>query len=222
MNAFIRIGQVRVLGALAVVTFLSACGGGQPPPVAQASPEGSAGASTAGSDAGQINGAGATFPNPIYSKWFSEYAKSHPDVRINYQPIGSGGGIRQLTAQTVFFGATDGPMTDDQLRTAPGPIVHLPTVLGAVVPVYNVPGLTADLKFSGPLLAAIYLGKVRKWNDAAITRENPGANLPATDIAVAHRSDGSGTTYIWVDYLSKISPGFKDKVGVATSVNWPV
>src|SRR6266850_201133 len=170
----------------------------------------------------QINGAGATFPNPIYSKWFSEYNKLHPNVEINYQSIGSGGGIRQLLSQTVFFGATDGPMTDDQLRTAPGPILHLPTVLGAVVPVYNVPGFTGELKFSGPLLADIYLGKVKKWNDAAITRENPGAKLPATDIAVAHRSDGSGTTYIWVDYLSRISPEFKDKVGVATSVNWPV
>src|SRR6266545_112121 len=223
MSAFIRAGQVRVLGVLVVAALLSACGGGQTPPQGQASPAlPGQGSATSEGGGGQINGAGATFPYPIYSKWFSEYAKSHPDVRINYQSIGSGGGIRQLTAQTVFFGATDGPMTDDQLRTAPGPILHLPTVLGAVVPVYNVPGLTGDLKFSGPLLADIYLGKVKKWNDAAITRENPGAKLPATDIAVAHRSDGSGTTYIWVDYLSKISPEFKDKVGVATSVNWPV
>ena len=203
-----------------MATLLSACGGNQTPPAAQGSPGQGEATSTGAAD--QINGAGATFPNPIYSKWFSEYAKLHPDVRINYQPIGSGGGIRQLTAQTVFFGATDGPMTDDQLRIAPGPILHLPTVLGAVVPVYNVPDFTGELKFSGPLLADIYLGKVKKWNDAAITRENPGAKLPATDIAVAHRSDGSGTTYIWVDYLSKVSPEFKDKVGVATSVNWPV
>src|SRR6266850_583336 len=223
MNGFIRAGQVRVLGALAVATLLYACSGGQAPPAGQASPAlpGQGEATSAGA-ADQINGAGATFPNPIYSKWFSEYAKLNPDVRINYQPIGSGGGIRQLLSQTVFFGATDGPMTDDQLRTAPGPILHLPTVLGAVVPVYNVPGFTGELKFSGPLLADIYLGKVKKWNDAAITRENPGVKLPATDIAVAHRSDGSGTTYIWVDYLTKISPEFKSKVGVATSVNWPV
>src|SRR5205814_461944 len=166
--------------------------------------------------------AGATFPYPIYSKWFSEYGRSHPDVQINYQSIRSGGGIRQLTEQTVFFGASDGPMTDEQLKQAPGPIVHLPTVLGGVVPIYNVPGLSGDLQFSGPLLADIFLGKVKKWNDPAIAGENAGLKLPATDIAVAHRSDGSGTTYIFVDFLSKTSPEFKDKVGVATSVNWPV
>jgi len=169
----------------------------------------------------QINGAGATFPNPIYSKWFSEYNKLHPNVQINYQPIGSGGGIRQLTNQTVFFGASDGPMTDEQLKAAPGAVLHFPTVLGAVVPVYNLPGIT-DLKFSGPVLADIYLGKIKKWNAPAIAKLNPGVKLPATDIAVAHRSDGSGTTYIWVDYLSKVSPEFKDKVGVNSSVNWPV
>jgi phosphate transport system substrate-binding protein len=169
----------------------------------------------------QINGAGATFPYPIYSKWFSEYNKLKPNVRINYQSIGSGGGIRQITNGTVFFGATDGPMTDDQLRAAPGPILHFPTVLGADVPVYNIPGIEADLKFTGPLLADIFLGKVTKWNDAALTKLNPGVQLPATDITVVHRSDGSGTTYIWVDYLAKVSPEWKQKVGVATSVNWP-
>src|SRR5258707_5076902 len=223
MNAIIRMGQVRVVGALAVATLLCACGGGQTPPVAQGSPESSGtGAAAAGGEAGQINGAGATFPNPIYSKWFSEYAKSLPDVRINYQPIGSGGGIRQLTAQTVFFGATDGPMTDEQLKSAPGPIVHLPTVLGAVVPVYNIPEVTSGLKFSGPLLADIYLGKVKKWNDAAIARENAGVKLPASDIAVVHRSDGSGTSFIFCDFLSKVSAEWKQKVGASTSVNWPV
>jgi phosphate transport system substrate-binding protein len=169
----------------------------------------------------QINGAGATFPNPIYSKWFSEYNKLHPNVQINYQPIGSGGGIRQLTAQTVFFGATDGPMTNDQIFAAPGRILHLPTVLGGDVPVYNLPA-DPDLKFTGPVLADIFLGKITKWNDAAIARLNPGVNLPNMDITVAHRSDGSGTTYIFVDYLSKVSPEWKQKVGVATSVNWPV
>src|SRR6186997_1194461 len=126
----------------------------------------------------QINGAGATFPNPIYSKWFSEYNKLHPNVQINYQPLGSGAGIRQLTSKTVFFGATDGPMTNDQLLAAPGKILHLPTVLGAVVPVYNLPGVTQELKFDGPVLANIFLGKITKWNDAAITALNPGANLP--------------------------------------------
>ena len=170
----------------------------------------------------QINGAGATFPYPIYSKWFSEYNKLHPDIAINYQSIGSGGGIRQLTNETVFFGASDGPMTDEQLKAAPGPILHFPSVLGADVPVYNIPGVDAELKFSGAVLANIFLGKVTKWNDPAITALNPRVKLPATDITVAHRSDGSGTTYIWVDYLSKVSPEWKAKVGVATSVNWPV
>ena len=169
-----------------------------------------------------INGAGATFPYPIYSKWFAEYNKLHPNIPINYQSIGSGGGIQQLMHETVFFGASDGPMTDEQLKTAPGPILHFPTVLGADVPVYNIPGVSAELKFTGPVLANIYLGKITKWNDAAIATLNPGVNLPATDIAVVHRSDGSGTTYIWVDYLSKVSPEWKGKVGVATSVNWPV
>jgi phosphate transport system substrate-binding protein len=170
----------------------------------------------------QINGAGATFPNPIYSKWFSEYNKLHSDVQINYQPIGSGGGIRQITARTVFFGATDGPMTQDQLLAAPGKILHFPTVLGADVPVYNLAEVSAELKFNGAVLADIFLGKITKWNDAAIAKLNPGVNLPATDITVVHRSDGSGTTYIWVDYLSKVSPEWKQKVGVNTSVNWPV
>ena len=169
-----------------------------------------------------INGAGATFPYPIYSKWFSEYGKKYPNVQINYQSIGSGGGINQLSARTVFFGASDGPMTDEQLKNAPGPILHFPTVLGGVVPVYNIPGVNAALKFSGPTLANIYLGKITKWNDPAIAKENSGVSLPATDIVVAHRSDGSGTTYIFCDYLSKVSPEYKQKVGVSTSVNWPV
>jgi len=170
----------------------------------------------------QINGAGATFPFPIYSKWFSEYNKLHPEVQVNYQSIGSGGGIRQLTNQTVFFGASDGPMTPEQMQQAGGRVLHLPTVLGGVVPVYNVPGVDAQLKFTGRVLADIILGKVNKWNDGAIAALNPGIKLPATDITVCHRSDGSGTTYIFVDYLSKISPDFKKTVGVATSVNWPV
>jgi len=169
----------------------------------------------------QINGAGATFPYPIYSKWFSEHNKLHPEVQINYQSIGSGGGIRQLTNRTVFFGATDGPMTKDQLLAAPGTILHFPTVLGAVVPVYNITGVDAELKFTGPLLADIFMGKVSKWNDAAITKLNPGVSLPGSDITVVHRSDGSGTTYIFADYLGKVSPDWKKTVGIATSVNWP-
>jgi len=169
----------------------------------------------------QINGAGATFPNPIYSKWFAEYNKLHPNVQINYQSLGSGAGIRQITNQTVFFGASDGPMTQDQLLAAPGKILHFPTVLGAVVPVYNIPGVSAELKFTGALLADIYLGKITKWNDPAIAKLNAGVNLPATDITVVHRSDGSGTTYIFMDFLAKTSAEWKQKVGVATSVNWP-
>jgi phosphate transport system substrate-binding protein len=170
----------------------------------------------------QINGAGATFPYPIYSKWFDEYNKMHPTVQINYQSVGSGAGIRQVTNQTVFFGATDGPMTNDQLLAAPGKLLHFPTVLGAVVPVYKIPNVDAALKFSGPVLADIFLGKITKWNDAAIAKLNGGVMLPNTDITVVHRSDGSGTTYIWADYLAKVSPEWKTKVGVGTSPNWPV
>jgi len=170
----------------------------------------------------QINGGGATFPYPIYSKWFSEYNKLHSNIQINYQSQGSGFGIQQVTKRTVFFGATDGPMTQDQLLAAPGKILHFPTVLGAVVPVYNIPGISQELKFSGPVLADIFLGKITKWNDAAIRKLNPDVTLPGSDIVVVHRSDGSGTTYIWVDYMAKVSPEWKQRVGVATSVNWPV
>jgi phosphate transport system substrate-binding protein len=168
-----------------------------------------------------INGAGATFPNPIYQKWFAEYNKLHANVQINYQSLGSGAGIRQIQAQTVFFGATDGPMTNDQLLQSPSKIIHLPTVLGAVVPIYNLPEVSGELKFTGPLLADIYLGKITKWNDPAIAKANPGVTLPGTDITVVHRSDGSGTSYIFNDYLAKVSPEWKQKVGVSTAVNWP-
>src|SRR5947207_7154136 len=169
-----------------------------------------------------INGAGATFPFPIYSKWFSEYNKLHSNIQINYQPIGSGGGVRQITNQTVSFGASDGPMTNDQLLAARGKILHFPTVLGGVVPVYNIPGVNAELKFTGQVLADIYLGKITRWNDPAIMKLNTGVQLPSTNITVVHRAEGSGTTYIWVDYLAKVSPEFKSKVGIATAVNWPV
>jgi phosphate transport system substrate-binding protein len=170
----------------------------------------------------QINGAGATFPDPIYQKWFSEYNKIHPDVQINYNAVGSGAGIRQVTAKTVFFGASDGPMTQQQLTDAPGKVLHFPTVLGSVVPIYNTPGMNAELKFTGKLLADIYLGKITKWNDPAIAATNSGVTLPNTNIIVVHRSDGSGTSYIWCDYLAKVSPEWKQKVGVATAVSWPV
>ena len=168
-----------------------------------------------------LNGAGATFPYPIYSKWFSECHKLHPDIQINYQPIGSGGGIRQVIAGTVDFGATDGPMTDDQLREAKIKILHVPTVLGADVPAYNLPGVTGELKFTPQVLAGIFLGKITNWNDKAIAAANEGVSLPNQEIIVVHRSDGSGTTYIFTDYLSKVSPEWQSQVGKGTSVKWP-
>ena len=181
-----------------------------------------AGVTLAAAQAVQINGAGATFPNPIYSKWFSEYNKLNPNVRINYQSLGSGAGIKQLTSQTVFFGASDQPMTPEQMQAAPGRVLHFPTVLGAVVPIYHVPGVTQELKFSGPVVANIVLGKITKWNDPALVAINPGVSLPATDLTFVHRADGSGTTYILVDFLAKVSPEFLKTVGVAASVKWPV
>jgi len=168
-----------------------------------------------------INGAGATFPYPIYSKWFDEFHKLHGDVQINYQSIGSGGGIRQLEAGTVDFGASDVPMTDEQLAKQKVPPLHLPTVLGGVVPTYNVPGVTAELNFTQEALAGIFLGTVKKWNDPALAKANPGVNLPGEDIVVVHRSDGSGTSFIWTDFLSKVSPEWKSKVGSGASVQWP-
>ena len=159
----------------------------------------------------------------MYSKWFNEYHKAHPDVEINYQSIGSGGGIRQVLAGTVDFGASDGPMTDEQLsQYKAGKLFHIPTVLGAVVPAYNVPGVNAELKFPPDVLAGIYLGRITKWNDAALVKTNPGVNLPNQDIIVIHRSDGSGTTYIFTDYLSKVSSDWATGVGKNTSVKWPV
>src|SRR6267154_2033812 len=169
-----------------------------------------------------LNGAGATFPYPMYSKWFSEYHKLHPEIQMNYQSIGSGGGIRQVIAGTVDFGATDGPMSDDQLKEAKFKILHLPTVLGADVPAYNIPGVTAELKFTPETLAGIFLGRITKWNDKAIASANPGVSLPDKEIIVVHRSDGSGTTYIWTDYLSKVSSDWQSQVGKGTSVKWPI
>jgi len=173
----------------------------------------------------KLNGAGATFPNPIYSKWFDEYHKQHPDVEINYQSKGSGAGIRQLTEGTVDFGASDGPMTDEQLKAAQDkrgtPILHIPTVLGAVVPAYNLPDVKTEIKFSGELLADIFLGKVTKWSDPAFAKDNPGVKFPDKPIVVVHRADGSGTTYIFSDYLSKVSQEWKDKVGKGTALQWP-
>ena len=170
----------------------------------------------------KLNAAGATFPYPIYSKWFSEFSNQHPGVEINYQSIGSGGGIRQVTAGTVDFGASDGPMSDEQLAQSKVKIVHIPTVLGAVVPIYNLPGVNTELKFAPDVLADIYLGKITSWNDGRIAKDNPGVSLPNSKINVVHRSDGSGTTYIFTDYLSKVSPDWKNSVGKNTAVPWPI
>jgi phosphate transport system substrate-binding protein len=176
---------------------------------------------TIGANAQSINGAGATFPYPIYSKWFSEYSQTNPNVKINYQSIGSGGGIRQVSEGTVDFGATDGPMSDQQLKDAKIKVMHIPTVLGAVVPVYNIPGVNKDLNFSSDVIADVYLGKISKWNDPRITKDNPGVNLPDKSILPVYRSDGSGTTFIFTDFLSKVSPDWATKVGHSTSVKWP-
>ncbi len=183
-------------------------------------------AGTALSAAVLLNGTGATFPNPLYSKWFREYRNAHPDVQINYQPLGSGAGIKQVTEGTVDFGASDGPMTDQQIaeyRQKHGfGILHFPTVAGADVPTYNVSGIKTGLNFTPGALAGIYLGKITKWNDPELTKVNPGAKLPDAQIQVVHRADASGTTYCWTDYLSKISPEWKSKVGRGAAVDWPV
>ena len=176
----------------------------------------------AAATAQNISGAGATFPYPIYSKWFNEYSQIHPDVKINYQSIGSGGGIRQVTEGTVDFGASDATMTDQQLREAKVKVTAIPTVLGAVVPVYNLPGMNQELKFTDDAIAGIYLGKITKWNDPYIAKENPGVNLPDATILPVYRSEGSGTTFIFTDYLSKVSPLFKSTVGAGSAVKWPV
>lgn len=178
--------------------------------------------STVAACAQNINGAGATFPYPIYSKWFTEYSQAHPEVKINYQSIGSGGGIRQVTEGTVDFGASDGPMSDEQLGASKVKITHIPTVLGAVVPIYNLPGVSKELNFSQDAIAGIYLGKITKWNDPYIAKENPGVSLPDKQILAVYRSEGSGTTYIFTDWLSKVSPEWAQKVGKNSAVKWPV
>src|SRR5689334_24806588 len=175
-----------------------------------------------GSGSVSLQGAGASFPNPLYQKWLSEYGKSHANVKIDYQSIGSGGGIKQLKEQTVDFGASDAPMKDEDLKSAPGEILHIPSVLGAVVITYNLSGINQPLKFSPEVIADIFLGKITKWNDPKIVADNPGVTLPAQNITVVHRSDGSGTSAVFTDYLSKISAEWKEKVGSGTSPSWPV
>jgi phosphate transport system substrate-binding protein len=201
------------------ITLLAACGTDHS---AGARSDGAAGAGEAAGNGATLTGAGATFPNPSYSRWFDAYAKQ-TGVRINYQSIGSGGGIRQYTAGTVDFGASDGPMTDEQIAAVHGDVLHIPTVLGAVVLTYNLPALGGThLRLDGPTSADIFLGRLTRWNDSRIAALNPDVKLPATDILVAHRSDGSGTTYIFTDFLAKVSPEWKRQVGSATSVTWPV
>jgi phosphate transport system substrate-binding protein len=203
-------------GTAAFLVLALGCGGGEKRPAGEAASGG-----TASAGAAALTGAGASFPNPIYTKWFDAYAKQ-TGVRINYQSVGSGGGIRQFTEGTVDFGATDGPMTDEQIAAVKGNVLHVPTVLGAVVVTYNLAGLDSTLRFDGTTLADIFLGRITKWNDRRIAALNPGAKLPDQDIIVVHRSDGSGTSFIFTDYLSKVSPTWKQKVGSATSVEWPI
>jgi phosphate transport system substrate-binding protein len=208
---------MKLLGWTTLGVLTLGCGGGDRP----ASGDRDAAAAASGGGA-TLTGAGATFPNPIYTKWFDAYAKQS-GVRINYQSIGSGGGIRQFTEGTVDFGATDGPMTDEQISAIGGNVLHVPTVLGAVVVTYNLPELGATpLRFDGPTLAEVFLGRITKWDDSRIAALNPGAKLPAKDIIVVHRSDGSGTSFIFTDYLAKVSPTWKKQVGSATSVRWPI
>src|SRR6188474_1668748 len=198
-----------LLAIASLVLFAHAC-----------SPGGSGGSGTTGSTI-NLQGAGATFPNPLYQKWLSEYGKLHSNIRIDYQSIGSGGGIKQIKEQTVDFGASDAPMTDGDLKSAPGEILHIPTVLGAVVITYNLESVKQPLRFSPEVIADIFLGKIKKWNDTKIAADNPGVTLPANDITVVHRSDGSGTSAVFTDYLSKVSAEWKEKVGAGVSPSWP-
>lgn len=209
-----------LLASLALLALLPFCGcdkKSSPEPLGAAA----ASAKPPAVESITLTGAGATFPYPLYSKWMSQYHTLHPNVQINYQSIGSGGGIRQVTAKTVDFGASDAPMTEDEVKKVPAPIAHIPTTLGAVVVTYNLDGLSSNLRLAPDILADIYLGKIKKWNDKRITKENAGLKLPASDIAVVYRSDGSGTTAVFTDYLAKVSPEFKEKVGQGKSVKWP-
>src|SRR5262245_16258588 len=202
-----RTHSIALVVGLALLVFLPACGPG---------------ASNPGNAAVNLQGAGASFPNPLYQKWISEYGKANPHVKIDYQSIGSGGGIKQIKEQTIDFGASDAPMKDEDLKAAPGEILHVPTVLGAVVITYNLPGLSKPLRFSPETIADIFLGKIKKWNDPKIAADNPGVTLPTGDVTVIHRSDSSGTSAVFTDYLSKVSPEWKEKVGSGVSPTWPV
>jgi phosphate transport system substrate-binding protein len=199
--------SIRLVACFSALLFSIACNGG---------------GSSSSNGSVSLQGAGATFPNPLYQKWLSEYGKLHDNVKIDYQSIGSGGGIKQLKEQTVDFGASDAPMKDEDLKSAPGEILHIPTVLGAVIITYNLEGLNAPLKFSPDAIADIFLGKIKKWNDPKIAADNPGVTLPSTDITVVTRAESSGTSAVFTDYLSKVSPEWKEKVGAGTAPRWPV
>lgn len=203
MNRFIAKSATASLLALSLTLSLTGCGGSSSSEV-------------------RLQGAGATFPNPLYQKWFSDYNKLTPASKFDYQSIGSGGGIKQIVSRTVDFGGSDAPMKDEDLKSAPGEILHIPTVLGAVVLTYNLPGVTAELKLTAEAVAGIFLGTIQKWDDPQITSLNEGVSLPAQAITVVHRSDGSGTTFVFTDYLSKVSAEWKAKAGAGTSVEWPV
>jgi len=200
-----RITALILLASFALVPLACSPGGGP----------------SSGNGVTKLQGAGATFPNPLYQKWVSEYGKLHPGVQIDYQSIGSGGGIKQIQEQTVDFGASDAPMKDEELKAAPGELLHIPTVLGAVVVTYNVASIAQPLHFSPEVVADIFLGKIKKWDDAKIKQDNPGVSLPAADITTVHRSEASGTTFVFTDYLSKVSPEWKEKVGTDKSPKWP-
>lgn len=212
-----RYGWIEMVGAAVLAGVLTGCGGGPEPTGGAPSPSAAPGGGTV-----RLTGAGATFPTPLYSKWFAAYHTAHPDVEVNYQSIGSGGGIQQLKARTVDFGASDAPLSDEERKEMPRPVVHVPTAAGAVVLAYQLSGAPADLKLTPEAVAGIFLGSIKTWNDPVIAAANAGAALPATPIAVAHRSDGSGTTFIFTSYLSAVSPEWKSRVGAGKSVQWPV
>jgi phosphate transport system substrate-binding protein len=217
MQIVTRSSFFRDVTAVLAAFSLAACGGGD----AQGASPGDMAKQAGGGGGGgaTLTGAGATFPFPVYSKWFSEYGKASP-LRVNYQPIGSGGGIRQVTEGTVDFGASDAPMNEEELAKAPG-MLHIPTVLGSVAVTYNVPGVTQPLRLDGAAVAGLFMGRISKWNDPAIAALNPGVNLPNQDVIPVYRTDGSGTTYVFTDYLGTVSPDWKQAVGVGKSVRWP-
>ncbi len=214
-NALVALHRVSLLALLSVVSLAAACIGGAP------SGGGNGSSTSGGGGSATLQGAGASFPNPLYQRWLSEYGRINQNVRIDYQSTGSGAGIRQIQQRTIDFGGTDAPMTDEALRESPGELLHIPTVLGAVVVTYNLQGVNQPLRFSPDVLADIFLGRITRWDDARIRADNEGTSLPAADITVVRRADGSGTTAVFTDYLSKVSQEWRDRVGSGTAPQWP-